>query len=326
MSGTIQEEALRLNAAGYCVIPIRPDGSKRPFVRWKAWKQAERQYPFAAREFFPLRAAGIAVVGGPVSGNFEALDFDNHNGSGDFFPPWCDKIPTDLLRRLVIYRTPAQGWRACYRLPKNLAIVGDKEPLAQVPLELSGKLVGDTVIERLGSRLIFVPGGDPAAHPTGKPYEYVRGHLCDVQTLSGEEYACLLDAAWSLNTYFPPPPSLAKINFFTRKAAGRSARAAGLPATTSTSVRTGRTSSNPTAGRGAIARARPISGSDPARPAWRATRPPPITTRASSTSSQATATRSRPAPGTASSPSTRSSTTMATTPLLLKRCGNRATG
>ena len=102
-------------------------------------------------------------------------------------------------------RTPSHGWRVCYRLPHEIVVACDKEPLAQVPLERSGKIVGDTVIERLGSRLIFVPGGDPAAHPSGKPYEYVRGHLCDVQTLSGEERAVLLGAARSFNAYVPPP-------------------------------------------------------------------------------------------------------------------------
>jgi hypothetical protein len=140
-----------------------------------------------------------------VSGNFEALDFDNHNGSGDFFRPWCDRIPTDLLRRLVIYRTPSHGWRACYRLPPELPITFDTESLAQLPLQRNQEIDCDTVIERLGCRLIYVPGGDPAAHPSGKPYEYVRGHLCDVQTLSPDEHASLLHAARSFDAYVPPP-------------------------------------------------------------------------------------------------------------------------
>ena len=41
------------------------------------------------------------------------------------------------------------------------------------------------------------------AHPLRKPYSYVRGHLCDMQTICPSERSLLIDMAQNLDSYQP---------------------------------------------------------------------------------------------------------------------------
>jgi hypothetical protein len=193
---TVLDEALGLQAAGYCVVPIRLDGTKAPDL--KTWKQYKELRPDESelKDWFSKKPApGLGIIGGYPSSGAECLDFDNHKGNGGVFRQWCDAIPVEILRKMVLYQTPGDGWRAAYRCGTYLD--GAKETLAK-------RSKDDTLIELLGAQVVVVPGGNPAAHPTGRPYSYLRGHLAEVNTITADERGVLLDLAKRFNTYHEP--------------------------------------------------------------------------------------------------------------------------
>ena len=66
--------ACSLTQAGVSVIPILPDGSKRPAVKWKPFQEriaTEEEL----REMF-TGEGGLAAIAGRVSGELECLDFE----------------------------------------------------------------------------------------------------------------------------------------------------------------------------------------------------------------------------------------------------------
>jgi len=99
-------EARRLLAAGLSVIPICPDGSKRPTVAWKRY-QGERVDDATVATWFH-HGEGLAVVAGAVSGALEVLDFD----APALFTPWralVEDLCPGLLARLPVVQTPTGG-------------------------------------------------------------------------------------------------------------------------------------------------------------------------------------------------------------------------
>src|SRR5262249_49391108 len=63
-------------------------------------------------------------------------------------------------------------------------------------------------IELLCNKPLLCPGGSPKAHPSGKPYAYVRGHLADTPTITDEERLVLIAEARKLSRCEPPPKPL----------------------------------------------------------------------------------------------------------------------
>jgi hypothetical protein len=186
----ILDEALLLHNAGYCVLPIMLDGSRHPGLLWKPYKNVRPTLDQLRQWFFNPR--GICVIGGHVSANTEFFDFDDHHDRGGVFEEWVKRLPVELVRKLVIYRTPSNGWRAVYR--SEACYPGSKIVLAK-------RTKDEPLIELLSAQIVLVPGGDERAHPIRKPYSYVRGHLCDVMTISPEERSILIDTARTFNLY-----------------------------------------------------------------------------------------------------------------------------
>jgi putative DNA primase/helicase len=178
------------------VIPIALDGTKRPWLwAWKGYKE-RRPTEDEVRRWFSGRRPGLGVIGGKAGGGLEALDFDNHLSRGGVFLEWATAVPTSLLRRLVIYRTPGDGWRVCWRTA---------DPLARSKEVLARRSEREALVELLSACVNVVPGGNPRAHQTGKPYRYAHGHLADTPTIAADERQALLTAAGRLNRYEPPP-------------------------------------------------------------------------------------------------------------------------
>ncbi len=166
------------------------DGSKQPGFRWKPYK-SQRPTEAQIRQWF-LYPRGLCVVGGSISDNTEFLDFDDHHGRGGVFEEWVRGLPGDLVRKLVLYRTPSNGWRAAYR---------SEQCYPGAKLVLAKRNKDEVLIELLAAHIVLVPGGDVRAHPNRKPYAYVRGHLTDVATISAEERSVLIDTARTFNMY-----------------------------------------------------------------------------------------------------------------------------
>lgn len=200
-------------AAGLCVLPARTD-SKRPNV--PAWQQYQKRLPYVEEvtRWFAGKA-GPCLVCGAVSGNLEMIDFD---AGGELFEAWRAKIDGALLDRLVIERTPSGGYHVVYRCEE--AVCGNLK-LAQrsisapssEPVTIGNKSfrpakkfdgsfhVLQVLIETRGEGGLFLCDYCPG-------YSLLQGAWTSVPTLTASERDALLQAAWDLNEYAPPPVDL----------------------------------------------------------------------------------------------------------------------
>ena len=203
--------ALRYLRANLCVLPaVRAE--KRPAV--PRWKEFQRALPSEVQlAAWCRRADALCLVCGAVSGNLEMLDFDL---GGEAFDAWYAKVrevDTTLPDRLVIEQSPSGGWHVVYRCQEpvsgNLKLAQRVE-LVDGPGEvtIAGKTykpkqdaqgrwhVVLTMIETRGEGGLFLCAPTPG-------YEPVQGDLADLPVLSPAERETLLEAAWSLNEYWP---------------------------------------------------------------------------------------------------------------------------
>jgi len=207
------EAALKYLRAGLCVLPaVRAE--KRPAV--PRWKEFQRALPSEVQlAAWCRRADALCLVCGAVSGNLEMLDFDL---AGEAFDAWYAKVrevaPT-LLEGLVIEQSPSGGWHVVYRCqelvcgnlklaqriewaagPDEVAIAGKTYKPRQ---DAQGRWhVVLTTIETRGEGGLFLCAPTPG-------YKLVQGDLAELPVLSAAERETLLEAAWSLNEYWPEP-------------------------------------------------------------------------------------------------------------------------
>ena len=107
---------------GISVVPVgQPDRPKAPCI--PQWKDLQEK-PITIEEFSRHKPTSVGIICGKVSGNLEALDFDD----ADLFRDWADryKLVGDG-RRLRIHRTPSGGYHVLYRVdgtvPGNMILV-----------------------------------------------------------------------------------------------------------------------------------------------------------------------------------------------------------
>lgn len=201
LNQVIIEAALAYAKAGFSVIPIKADGSKRPPpLSWKPW-QSRRPSPYEISQIFRGNF-GIAVLGGKVSGGLEMLDFDR----AEFIDPWIKKVEEktpDLVARLPRIRTPKGGAHFYYRCKK----IEGNQKLAQEPpsVDESGNPKPNTLIETRGEGgYVLAPPSPAACHPRNVPYEHVAGPpVLETPEITPDERDWLLAAAREFNTWVP---------------------------------------------------------------------------------------------------------------------------
>ncbi len=194
---SVAAEARRLLAAGMSVIPIAADATKKPTVKWRQWQNAlpgVKEMVF----WFPLSyTGGLAVIAGAVSGNVEVIDFDDMDAYGR----WKFKLHEhqELRSRLVVTRTPSPGIQVWYRCVEP---VPGNQKLARRPKKDGG---WEVLIETRGEGgYAIIPPSPGECHPSGKPYEMVRGDLADLPVLTAGEREILLSAARALDEWREP--------------------------------------------------------------------------------------------------------------------------
>jgi len=192
----VNTEARRLVEAGLSVIPIRPDGTKRPAL--DAWKRYQhiRPDPRTLATWF-RRGEGLAIIGGAVSGHVEILDFD----APELFTPWYALVEAccpGLLDRLPLVRTPSEGWHVYYRCPTvrgNLKLAQRRRPDGRP----------ETLIETRGEGgYAIIPPSPPRCHALRRSYVLMRHDLAAIPIITSEARSLLLSAAGAFNTHVPP--------------------------------------------------------------------------------------------------------------------------
>jgi PHD/YefM family antitoxin component YafN of YafNO toxin-antitoxin module len=196
------DASLRYLRAGFSVIPVKADGTKRPaLAEWERFHSVRADE--AAVRSWHAGLAGVGIVTDAASGNLGVFDFE----FADFYDRWCllveEQLP-GLLARLPVVKTPgkdADGGRHVYaRLPEVYA--GRK--LARVSKEEAARRTGDpgktTAIELKGrGGQVLAPGCPASCHPSGRTYDPLAGPAIEqTPTLAADEVKVLVRAALSL--------------------------------------------------------------------------------------------------------------------------------
>lgn len=222
--GSIAEAARIWADAGFSVVPIRADGSKRPAVEWKIFQRARANEETIAKWWHPddlgTQQLGIAVVCGKVSGNLEMTELEGRatsadvlEGLFDYFgtqlgqgeiPEWFDRIWVDGY----VETTPSGGIHLLYRIadhevPGNEKIArrpATADELAANPLD-KVKVLAETRGE--GGYVIVAPTGG-TVHPTGLSWEVQAGQIGVVPTITWDQRNQLHDVIRTVLDQMPP--------------------------------------------------------------------------------------------------------------------------
>ena len=188
---------------GISVVPIPPDGSKRPACLWRVYQQRRA----TLREligWFGYRYQGLAFITGTISGGLEALDFD----TCESYQAWTERVRSEGLTALharltkgYLEATP-HGIHLLYRCPRRIE---GSQKLAKGPVQ--GPQHWQTLIETRGEGgLVVVAPSCGGVHPSGKPYVLLQGSINTIATITPTERQALLAVARSFDASPPPPP------------------------------------------------------------------------------------------------------------------------
>ena len=197
----VYRTALVACAVGISVVPIPPNGSKRPACRWRTY-QHRRATLRELAHWFRHTPQGLALVTGVISGGLEVLDFDTRES----YQAWSKRARETGLATLhtqltegYLEATP-QGIHLLYRCP---ALIEGNQKLARVPVE--GPQRWKTLIETRGEGgLVVVAPSCGGVHPSGKPYVLLRGGVGTIKTITPTERQALFAVARSFDASPPP--------------------------------------------------------------------------------------------------------------------------
>lgn len=187
--------ALEARQAGISVVPVLPDGRKRPAVRWHIY-QCCLATPREIARWFGHEEHGLALITGAISGGLEALDFD----SLAIYEAWSERVwqwgygaLVDRLTGGYLEATP-RGVHLLYRC----CPAEPNQKLASVPVDGPQRM--RTLIETRGEGgLVIVAPSGGGVHPSGEPYVLLAGGISSLPTLSAEERQILFAATRSFD-------------------------------------------------------------------------------------------------------------------------------
>jgi hypothetical protein len=191
----VRQTALEARRAGISVVPILPDGTKRPAVRWRVYQQRLASTGKIAR-WFGGEVRGLALVTGAISGGLEALDFDSRT----VYEAWSERLRQrgfeslhDQLTRGYPEATP-NGMHLLYRS----CPVERNQKLADVPVDGPQRLRAVIETRGEGGLLVVAPSGG-RVHPSGNPYVLLAGGISTIACISAEERQALFSVARSFD-------------------------------------------------------------------------------------------------------------------------------
>lgn len=186
--------AQKLYESGFSVIPVGKD--KVPTIRWK-----QNTELLLAPSDKIASSYGIGIVTGKVSGNLEVIDIDlKYDLTGKLFDDYKALIHSqspELLKKLVVQKTPTGGYHFIYRAPE---VEGNKKLANRHATEAEQSDTKEKIkvlIETRGE------GGYFACEPF-PDYRVIYGSLLDVKTITKDEREILLDCAKTFNDVFEP--------------------------------------------------------------------------------------------------------------------------
>lgn len=194
--------------AGLSVLPVKPDGRKRPNSKLlpfqgddgaKSWKPLATRLASAGeieRMFAADKPNGIGLIGGNVSGGLEVFDFESQE-AWEHFRELVDDFSPGLLERQPQVRTPRDGGG------HHLYVWSDAAGPSQ---KLAASVNGTLLIEiKSESGYVLAPGSHQRCHPTGRAYQHVADTppITSKPRVTEDEREILLSCARSLNECVP---------------------------------------------------------------------------------------------------------------------------
>lgn len=201
------DAALQLEAAGYSVVPARPDGSKAPIGTWRQYMDTRPSRADLTAWLADGDYDGIGIVCGAISGNLEMLELEGRAVADGLTATIADIADAsglgDLWRRVTsgyTETTPTGGIHILYRVDGPVA---GNTKLARRPGPHGPEVLAETRGE--GGYVIVAPSGG-RTHPSEKPWQVIIGGVDTVATVTGEERDALHVLARSIDAM--PTPEL----------------------------------------------------------------------------------------------------------------------
>ena len=179
------DQAFAFLQAGISILPVRPDGSKRPaLIQWQHYQRALAG-PREVEIWF-RNGEGLGVIGGAISGNLEILDFDNVEIYHAYKEMALATGLGDLIARIehgYSEQTP-RGMHWLYRCD----VVSGNTPLARKVTVSEKRKQISTLIEIRGEGgYAIVAPSNGTVHPSGLPYVLRSGSAQTIATISPQE-------------------------------------------------------------------------------------------------------------------------------------------
>jgi hypothetical protein len=208
---TPHEVALDALALGLSPVPPRPDGSKAPLadcrlpdgkMSWLPYQSEPATEEHVRHWYLELLLTGVGLLTG--YGDLELLEFD-HWGTYQAYLHAANELGfSDLVEHVqagYLEKTPGGGVHWLYYCP----LVLPNTKLAERPIP-GDPHRREVLIETRGQGgyVVIAPSFGPV-HPTGKPYELLRGGLASIARLE----PAARDVLWNLARVFdevPEPP------------------------------------------------------------------------------------------------------------------------
>ena len=200
--------AMAANEMGISVLPIKFDGTKQPSVR--SWANYQSVLPSQEEiaEWFSDPRYGLAVVTGAISGNLEALDFDD----GEVFRRWVAAVRRNASLN-ALYEQIASGYEEVSPSGgRHLLYLCEEIAGSQ---KLAMRSTDDparpkTLAETRGNRaLLIIDPSRGSVHPSGKPYRRVRGSVRHISHITSQQRHQVLQSVRAFNE-LPEPVLLSR--------------------------------------------------------------------------------------------------------------------
>jgi putative DNA primase/helicase len=184
--------------AGLSFMAIRCDGSKSPTGGWKHLQQRQPTlaeiWSWGLIEGSP-RSAGVAIIGGKISGNLEIIDFDEMQAFNDFMDSIAGKKIEHVVLTLPFVKTP-RGIHIYLRVADFE--IPSHHPLAQHIVEEVDTVTEEyretvkALIETRGEGgYVLSPLCPPQCHPTCTKYLLVNGDILNIPVISSFAYKAI---------------------------------------------------------------------------------------------------------------------------------------
>jgi hypothetical protein len=174
---------------GLSIIPV--NSNKAPFKPWARYQKEIAGFEDWYRHY--VNQGTVGVITGLISGNLECLDIDVKNDPlKTVMTEFSDRIPDDLLCRLLIQSTPNNGFHIIYRCP---------EAVIDGNLKLALHQDKAVIIETRGEAGYFCTS--KTSNDILQGVFNLENMDVKIPEISAVEREFLLETARSLTRYFP---------------------------------------------------------------------------------------------------------------------------